>query len=357
MKLRRKKLNCQNNVNKNGNFHKRPDNINVIKKQKFKEKLKDKKLFLINIKQKFLKKSSLTKCKDIIETQTKDSEELFNSTGDIFDISLSSNEDEHDSYNMDNLCLELLNETGYNIEYIFNHIDDKDVLLHQMQLYENMVIYLMHINLCYPNVSIKTIFIAISLIDDIFRSQVINSKDAAIIGIACCFIASKFEDVLSLTLDDCVKLGNDQFSKKDICEFEQEILTVVQFRIIRSYSIEISRKILNIQDTKNSIKQICDVICICCTLSSLISSEKPSTIASCAILISYQIQKEEPDTELLQWLSYISNNEDRTLISIINEHMKTTIPSLYQKYHSLRNFINQIVNDEVFQYIIKSINF
>ncbi|CEF63859.1 Cyclin, N-terminal domain and Cyclin-like domain-containing protein [Strongyloides ratti] len=353
MKLKRKKLDCSNNKNLN----KRINKTDFIKKQKFKEKSKYQKCFLLNIKEKLSIKSFLIKHVNSFLTSTKDNDVLQKSTMNVSDdISFSSNKNKFISYQMDYIYVELINEETYNVEYMFNHIEDKKTLLHQIQLYENMVIYLMHIHFSYPTISIKTVLLAISLVKDVFRSRIISSNDATIVGVTCCFIASKFEDVLALTLNNCMRFSNEEFSKQDVCEVELQILTIIGFRITRSHSIEIARTLLNIQHTKNSIKQICDIICICCTLSSTISSEKPSSIASCAILMSHKIENEEPDPELLKWLSYISKNEDRALISIISEHMKTTVANLYQKYYCFRNLINQVANNEIFEFIIKSIN-
>uniref|UniRef100_A0A0N5BGT8 CYCLIN domain-containing protein n=1 Tax=Strongyloides papillosus TaxID=174720 RepID=A0A0N5BGT8_STREA len=357
MKSKKRGWISENAINKQIIHLKRIENDNPIKKQKSKGQSKDRKNFLLNIRRKFLRKPQFMKYINILLESKKDSTKLSNVSENVSDVPFSSDEDEFFTYQIDNLYLELANESMTKYQYIFNHIDNKDILLHQKQLYQDMSTFFVYIHSCHPEICIKTIFLARSLIDDVFKRKTITSENAIVIGVTCFLIASKFEDVYPITLNECIQLGNKEFSEKDICDNEVEILTLVGFRMIRSYSMEIARKLLNLQTVENAIKQICDIICICCIFDSTISSEKPSTIASCAILISHKIQNQKIDPELVRWLSYTSTTDNCALISTISQHLKTTIPNLYQKYHCFRQFINQIASEEVFELITKSINY
>ena len=76
----------------------------------------------------------------------------------------------------------------------------------------------------------QTFFLAVSLLDRYIqaletRSQVFKGSDLHITGIACIFIASKYEDVIPLHMSTVFsKIGHSKLSRESIIAKEQHIL-------------------------------------------------------------------------------------------------------------------------------------
>uniref|UniRef100_A0A0N4ZKB1 CYCLIN domain-containing protein n=1 Tax=Parastrongyloides trichosuri TaxID=131310 RepID=A0A0N4ZKB1_PARTI len=352
MKLRKRGLEEPRCVDKQTVSCKRPENCINIKKTKLKNKSKNQKGLLQNIKSKILSNTHVKSYTDRVNNSNRIKKKKKVVPDDIFKFS-----ENNDPYQADNLYLKLSEDSSYHNEYIFNkHIDDEKTLKHQVQLYENMIIYLTHICSVRHTIGIRTFYLALSLIQDIFRRSVIKNEDAIMISIVCMFLASKFEDVYPLSLDNCVELGDEQFTKADVALAEQEILAVTEFRMVRTYSIELARQILDTLEDNKTIKQICDIICICCTFNPLISSEKPSVVASSIITICHSILNQEVDSKIKKCLSYTDFKNNNQIIEIIRNHIHSNIPELYNKYGCFRKLIEKVADNELFSFVMKFIH-
>lgn len=89
----------------------------------------------------------------------------------------------------------------------------------------------------------ETFFLAVSLFDRYIAAVgrkcglAVTQGDLYLIGLACILIASKFEDMRHIQLEDIItEAGHSKFSKEQILATERDILCVLEFRILSSDS-------------------------------------------------------------------------------------------------------------------------
>lgn len=80
----------------------------------------------------------------------------------------------------------------------------------------------------------QTFFLAVNLLDRYFKhsKRALVSTELHLLGIACMFIASKYEDVIPILMRTAVnKIAHNKFSQAQIEAKEIEVLQVLGFRI------------------------------------------------------------------------------------------------------------------------------
>ena len=87
------------------------------------------------------------------------------------------------------------------------------------------------------NFSTDTLYLAVYLIDR-FLSKTPNLRGDKfqLVGITCLLIASKYEDIFSIKLDDVFKVSYKAYSKKEIKAMEIAILESLNYNITHAYS-------------------------------------------------------------------------------------------------------------------------
>lgn len=90
-------------------------------------------------------------------------------------------------------------------------------------------------------------FLAISLMDRYFKQvqRKLESKELHLTGVACMFIASKYEDIYPLLMKTVYnKIGHQKFSIESIEEKEIEVLRVLGFKVGSPHSLEFLDRVM-----------------------------------------------------------------------------------------------------------------
>lgn len=110
----------------------------------------------------------------------------------------------------------------------------------------------------------QTFFLAVSIMDLYFKyaPRRIRESDLHLVGIASMFLASKYEDVYHIPLEDFVqRVGHDKFSAEDIKTVEWEILIALDYNVsfptVLTYLERLIYKNFH-EDSNNMLKNIKD---------------------------------------------------------------------------------------------------
>ena len=129
--------------------------------------------------------------------------------------------------------------------------------------------------------SSRTFFLSVRIMDVYFKLQArtIGLEELHVIGVACMFIASKYEDVKPLKLKIIYhKIVNQKLTKSYIRAVEREILEAIQYRISIPTVLDFLEKA--IESYPRQVKQTAVLIAELCQVSYEISALSPYVLAT-----------------------------------------------------------------------------
>uniref|UniRef100_A0A0N5BZQ2 CYCLIN domain-containing protein n=1 Tax=Strongyloides papillosus TaxID=174720 RepID=A0A0N5BZQ2_STREA len=135
----------------------------------------------------------------------------------------------------------------------------------------------------------ETGLLAMAIFDDCWRQRIVNQDNSKKIAITSVYIAAKYEEVRPLCIDDLNRYVSPVFSKDDIVRTEVTILNAIDFNVVRPLSIEICRCFAFGLTYPEKGNFILDYICFVVAADYRTAHIRPSTIASCAIIIASEI--------------------------------------------------------------------
>lgn len=77
----------------------------------------------------------------------------------------------------------------------------------------------------------ETLFLTINLIDRYLEKEQVSRQKLQLVGVTCCFIASKYEEIYPPDLRDFVHVTDKAYTKQEILQMEGKILTALSFNI------------------------------------------------------------------------------------------------------------------------------
>jgi len=84
------------------------------------------------------------------------------------------------------------------------------------------------------NLKDSTFFLSMLLMDSYYKNENIKKQDSDLYltGVTCMFIASKFEDIMPLSMNIVVSnVAHDELQQSDIKDKEMQIMRVLQFEM------------------------------------------------------------------------------------------------------------------------------
>lgn len=158
----------------------------------------------------------------------------------------------------------------------------------------------------------NTLFKSVRLMDVYFLNctRRLNLEDIHGIGIACMFIASKYEDVRALKMKTVYnKIGHRKYTKPQIASMEREVLSTVHYYLHFSTIHEFLDIFL--RDSNSSVRKTALVIAELSLFSYELSGVKPSYLAAAIALYTHRAlnisHSVVPQGPLLQILNKLAN--------------------------------------------------
>ena len=110
-----------------------------------------------------------------------------------------------------------------------------DIFRIQNSLKENMRIILFDwlLDLCQKwKMKLRTFIITITFIDAVLMRCTVTKDIFQLVGLACLFIAGKFEEIYPPSLDEYLESCNNAFSREQLLQIETIILNAIQFNLV-----------------------------------------------------------------------------------------------------------------------------
>lgn len=153
-----------------------------------------------------------------------------------------------------------------------------------------------------------TLFLCVNLIDRYLYGNIVPRSKFQLVGVACLFIASKYEDDSHPSLLDCCKVMNNTYSQSDLVDIEQSIMEYLNWRLSGQTINHFLNQLFSVVGADSGVERItryfayrsllehdflqyryCDLSCACLILSlnvsqALLSGYAPgSIVAKCDI--------------------------------------------------------------------------
>lgn len=141
----------------------------------------------------------------------------------------------------------------------------------------------------------QTFFLAVKIMDRYFQmcEEHISATKLHLIGIACMFIASKFEDIYSLRLRIVYeKISHRRLSEKSIRKMEQKILKSLKFDIGMPNSADFLGYLCEVVNPPLAVRRTAELILILLQVYYN-TSLKPSQEAAAALIVASNSLRQE----------------------------------------------------------------
>ncbi len=84
----------------------------------------------------------------------------------------------------------------------------------------------------------RTIFLSLELVELFMTNNIVNKDDFQLVGVACLFMAAKYEEIYPPKIDDFCKSCDNYYSKQRIFEVETSLLKLLEFDMSRVISYD-----------------------------------------------------------------------------------------------------------------------
>lgn len=133
----------------------------------------------------------------------------------------------------------------------------------------------------------ETLFICTNIIDRFLSKMSITTTNFQLLGAAAMFIATKYEEIISPTLNEFVEMTDHSCTGQQICQMEQEILTTLNFRISLPSISFFVRQIFAYNKFPKKVYHLADYLCHLSLLADQPFLEYyPSEIALAAVILA-----------------------------------------------------------------------
>lgn len=77
----------------------------------------------------------------------------------------------------------------------------------------------------------STLYLAVNIIDRYLAKEQVTRPNLQLVGITALLIASKYEEIYQVTLDDCKYICDEAYEKDEILETETAILKALNYQL------------------------------------------------------------------------------------------------------------------------------
>ena len=142
--------------------------------------------------------------------------------------------------------------------------------------------------------STEVLALAIMLYDKVLEKQNIRRSQLQLLGIIALRIASKYEIKYPMTLDECVYVCDDAYSKEDCFSMEPMILSVLDYNVTIPTSHTFLSIYFDIDNSTELIRKLSLYLLVKILAEYKILSYKPSIVACAIIYFSKKYFKNAP---------------------------------------------------------------
>ncbi|KDR72556.1 hypothetical protein GALMADRAFT_252687 [Galerina marginata CBS 339.88] len=185
----------------------------------------------------------------------------------------------------------------------------------------------------------ESLFLCINLLDRFLGSRPISIAKLQLVGLACFFIATKFEETYAPSVREMAGLADDQFSVEEILKAERYILRTLEWDLRAPGPMGWLRRGSKADDCETNARTIAKYLIEIGIVERRLIGVVPSLMAAAALwLARLTLGREEWTPNLEHYTTY----SEKELIPVANLMLEYIITepiqheSLYKKYASKR---------------------
>lgn len=198
----------------------------------------------------------------------------------------------------------------------------------------------------------ETLFLAINIMDRFLSKKIATLNRFQLVGITALFIACKYEEIHSPTLNDIIYILDSEYTRDDILQAESFMLNTLNFEISWPGPMSFLRRISKADSYEYSIRTLSKYFLETTILDSRLISSPPSWLAAGAYFLSRIILKDDQWSLKHCYYSGYTREQLLPLVLIICDNCKegkvkhNTIWKKYSdiKYHKSREIFDQWVD-------------
>ncbi|KAI1723096.1 G2/mitotic-specific cyclin-B [Ditylenchus destructor] len=118
----------------------------------------------------------------------------------------------------------------------------------------------------------------------------IGKHNLQLLGVACLFVASKYEEITIPHIADFVYVAADGFTKKDVLRMEQTVLKAIDFQCSIAQSVQFVRRYRHCISAPKYIHNLAKFISEVALVSYSLAHYKASTVAAASLYLAALIQ-------------------------------------------------------------------
>lgn len=150
-------------------------------------------------------------------------------------------------------------------------------------------------------------------------------------------IASKYEEIYAPEVNDFVYITDGAYTKENILDCENEILTALEFNLSAPSSLHFLRRFSKAANSEYTVHTLCKYLCEVCLMDVKLAKYLPSQIAAGSVYLARAMTHSRPlwDSTLEHYTTYSAEKVRRVACDINNllKHLKNaSLQSIHKKY-------------------------
>ncbi|KAH3764845.1 B-type cyclin [Pelomyxa schiedti] len=194
----------------------------------------------------------------------------------------------------------------------------------------------------------ETLFLSIYIIDKFLSCRPVQRPDLQLLGITALLIASKFEEIFAIEIQDLIVISESAYSRHMIVQMEQEVLSVLQFNLAVPSPLFFLRRFSKASHAESDQHTYSKYLVEMSTLDYGLLQYTPSQVAAAAVYLTRRVfHLPHSWNDTLQYHTCHSETEiipiARALVATVRKYTCTVDAAgigkaIFKKYSSPRFF-------------------
>lgn len=135
----------------------------------------------------------------------------------------------------------------------------------------------------------ETLYLTVNIIDRYLDKQIVLRNKLQLVGVTAMLIASKYEEIYPPIVTDFVYITDNAYSKSEILEMEESILTSLEFGIHFTSQLRFLERYFYLKDTSENEKFLAQFLVEGCLIQYNMLKYNSSILAASALYLSSKL--------------------------------------------------------------------
>ncbi|KAG9218128.1 hypothetical protein CCMSSC00406_0008067 [Pleurotus cornucopiae] len=190
----------------------------------------------------------------------------------------------------------------------------------------------------------ETLFLCVNLIDRFLSARVVSLNKLQLVGVACMFIAAKFEEIVSPSVSHFLHCADSSYTEAEILQAERYILKTLDYNLSYPNPVHFLRRVSKADDYNVKVRTLGKYLLEIGIVEWRLVACPPSLMAAAAIwLARLALGLEQWTPNLAHYSSYAESALIPTANLMLNYILKTTDHESFHKKYASKRFLKSSV--------------